>query len=182
MRTVFTVIFIGWLGIFSSGALANGTDDCIKISDGKLLTHDLNTPYLDNCYVFDNSNNLGFSVTVGLIDGQEGNLNVVRYSPSTGEKMVLANQYSGNGTATFYHNDNIGNEQYVVRLNNLTLPNGAKNVAISKVIIDDVIYVTIAVRRVAEQVNNPPPIGGGGDQGHCDPVTGICYNPQGGGT
>lgn len=180
MRTIFTIIFIGWLGIFPSGALANGTDDCIKISDGKILAHDLNTPYLDNCYVFDNSNNSGFSVTVGLIDGQEGDLSVVRYAPSTGEKIVLDNQYSGNGAAKFYHNENIGNEQYVVRLNNLTLPNQAKNIAISKVIVDDIIYVTIAVRKVAEEANNPPPIGGGGDQGHCDPVTGICYDPQGG--
>lgn len=66
----------------------------------------------------------------------------------------------------------------MVRLNGLTSPNQEKNVAISQVVVDDVIYLTIVVRNIAQEVSDPPPYGGGG---FCNPDTGICFQPQGGG-
>jgi hypothetical protein len=171
MKKIIYLIFL----IFCSQALANGTSDCIKISDGKMITHDLNTPYLDNCYVIDNNQKSGLLVSVGFIDGLQGTVNVKRYSASTGDLVTLDNQYSSNGATTFHYNNNIGNDQYVIRLNNLTSPNQAKNLSISKVVVNNLIYVTIAVRNVALAETLPPPTGAGG---YCDPQTGICYEPQ----
>lgn len=84
MKTIIAFSFICMIGFFPSLASANGTSDCIKISNGQMLTHDLNTPYLDNCYVIDNYYKSGFAVSLGLIDELEGTLNINRYSPSTG--------------------------------------------------------------------------------------------------
>lgn len=177
MRKIIALTLLCLISIFPNLVSANGTDDCIKLSTGKMLTHDLNTPYLDNCYIIDNAYKSGFMVSLGLIDGVKGTLNIHRYSPSTGEITLLENQYSDNGTASFHNSQSIDNDQYVVRLNDLTFPNQAKNVSVSKVVVDGNIYLTIVVRNVASEAIEPPPNGGGG---FCDPDTGICFEPQGG--
>lgn len=59
---------------------ANGTNDCLELSNDRLIAHDINTPHLDNCYIIDNNNNSALSVTVGFIDGLQGTLDVKKTS------------------------------------------------------------------------------------------------------
>lgn len=64
-------------------AYATEVSECVELVDGEIYSHDLNTPYLDNCYKVENNYKSAISISIMFLDGLKGNLLVKQHSPST---------------------------------------------------------------------------------------------------
>jgi len=176
MKKIYLGIICIILSLGANEVYATDISECVRLTDGELYTHDLNTPYLDNCYIVKNNYKSSVSISLGFLDNLEGSLLVKKYSASTGQSNLIEDEYSGNGFISFYSDDSIGNDEYLIKVNDLTFPNRDKNISISKITEGDTIHIAISVRNVREESPTPPPPPGSGG-GYCDPQTNICYEP-----
>lgn len=148
------VIVIVIMMFVSTNVQANETMECLDLTPSQMISHDLNEPSFHNCYIVDNEANKGFFVTLIMFDGLKGTLDIQQYNSSTGLYTEIDNQTATDGTVSYFHDKDIGNSSYVLRLDDLTYPKQKKRVGVVKSVSDGIIHLVITVNRYAQE--EPP--------------------------